>query len=369
MPSVKISKIKVRRGSNDQRKFVTFDQGELLYTVDTKRLFVGTGTLGGEQVVGSKIHQPLTNYSSLSTVNAEIGDLVNVSNRYYQLTSVNYADLGSWSDVSIKIDPVILNYNGSNQLTLKGSSLSASLLNPSTISNGLKITNGILQTKYNTKSLELSATELSLKSGGIDEREINMSTLSFGLTGGSGSKIRVDANPSQFYYVGNQLNYNLTFNKLSSSWFGDGLVYNSSTQTISTSLGRSDNVTLEYNNDNKLSLKSRYNPLNATPPLAKLGIDQYGCVTVNGSSIYGTISGKDIGGSYDGGFGPVSHNIFSGDPSKATTLSALSIFQGIDRTTGSTVTLSSAGFITVDQPITTTSGIIVRKFAIPIFAY
>ena len=52
MPDIKIVKIKLRRGSEIQRKLVTLDQGELGYVTDTKRVFVGDGsTVGGISVV------------------------------------------------------------------------------------------------------------------------------------------------------------------------------------------------------------------------------------------------------------------------------------------------------------------------------
>jgi hypothetical protein len=51
MPDIKIVKIKLRRGSEIQRKLVTFDQGELGYVTDTKRVFVGDGTTTGGTVV------------------------------------------------------------------------------------------------------------------------------------------------------------------------------------------------------------------------------------------------------------------------------------------------------------------------------
>ena len=43
--------LRIRRGTDAQRQTVTFDQGELIYTTDTLKLFVGDGvTLGGNSV-------------------------------------------------------------------------------------------------------------------------------------------------------------------------------------------------------------------------------------------------------------------------------------------------------------------------------
>jgi len=48
--------LRIRRGTETQRTGVTFDTGELVYTTDTKQLWVGDGvTAGGSPVVGSNI--------------------------------------------------------------------------------------------------------------------------------------------------------------------------------------------------------------------------------------------------------------------------------------------------------------------------
>ena len=44
MANVTIVKLKVRRGSDAQRKAITLDQGELGYTLDTKRFYIGDGS-------------------------------------------------------------------------------------------------------------------------------------------------------------------------------------------------------------------------------------------------------------------------------------------------------------------------------------
>lgn len=367
MPTVKISKVKVRRGTDDQRKFVVFDQGELIYTVDNKRLFVGSGTLNGESVIGSKIHPPIINYYSLSTITAEIGDLINANNKYYQLTAFNYNDITSWADVSQRIDTTVFDYDFNNTLTLKTDSISASYINPLTVSNGLKISDGIIQSRFNPKSLELSAYELSIKSGGIDEREINASTLGYGLSGGSGSKIGIKADPYYFYNTNNTLSlstdnlpkYNLTFDKLSSSWFGDGLNYNSGLQKIESKLATVDGVSLVRDLSGQVSIKR--DALSGTNHWGSLVIDSFGRVTSNNSSIYGALTGMGATGPY---VGRPSQSFDGGMLGTTCTLIETKNYSG------NTVVLSSAGFITFEGPFTTTrDGSTVGRFAIPIFSY
>ena len=54
MADITIVKLKVRRGTDAQRKTIVLDQGEVGYTLDTKRLFVGDGSKLGGNVVGKQ---------------------------------------------------------------------------------------------------------------------------------------------------------------------------------------------------------------------------------------------------------------------------------------------------------------------------
>ena len=53
MPDIEIVKLKLRRGTDSQRENVVLEQGELGYTTDSKRVFVGDGFLSGGNVVGA----------------------------------------------------------------------------------------------------------------------------------------------------------------------------------------------------------------------------------------------------------------------------------------------------------------------------
>ena len=50
----RIGKIKVRRGTDSQRKLVTFEEGELVYSIDKKRLYIGNGTEKGGILVSNR---------------------------------------------------------------------------------------------------------------------------------------------------------------------------------------------------------------------------------------------------------------------------------------------------------------------------
>ena len=99
MPNIIISKIKTRRGPDSQRRQVIFDQGELVSTTDTNRLFIGTGNTLGGFVVGSKYHNPITSISSLSTINAEKGDRIDVNT----ITNYQYSHFLNSIKLKLKI--------------------------------------------------------------------------------------------------------------------------------------------------------------------------------------------------------------------------------------------------------------------------
>jgi hypothetical protein len=71
----RIGKIKVRRGTDLQRKQIVFEEGELIYTTDTKRVFVGDGiTIGGIRVSNKNY---ITTVASIPN-NGQYGDIIYV---------------------------------------------------------------------------------------------------------------------------------------------------------------------------------------------------------------------------------------------------------------------------------------------------
>jgi hypothetical protein len=88
--------IKVKRGTEAQRKLVTFADGELAYATDIKRLFVGDGGIGGNPT-SSKTH-----FGSATPTYAISGDLYvdTLSTRLYVLTANDYSQLSSYGLVA-----------------------------------------------------------------------------------------------------------------------------------------------------------------------------------------------------------------------------------------------------------------------------
>lgn len=410
MPDIEISKIKARRGTDAQRKLISLDQGEFAYTIDTKRLFVGNGVTVGGDVVGNKIHPPLINYTTLSTVNAQVGDVCPVNNVYYQLIYPDYTNFSNWQIIRLDVDPVPFSYTANSVLSLNIDSISAAYIDSSTVSNGVKISSGVLQVDFQPKSLELSSLKISLKASGIDEREISSSAFSKGLIGGSGTKFTINADPNNFYFNGSDklalsgyTPFILRFTNLPSTWFGDGLIYNPTLSTISTVLTNVsvDNTILKDGITGEISLntaifgdglsydtvsnsvsanvadvdgvsvlrnslgviKINDNVVASTYPLSKTTIDQFGRTTSQQSSIVSALTGNSTLNSNNSLSAIFNGSIVAAVPGlNITTFTAVSAG-------GTTLTLSSAGFITFEGPSTTQQGQTIQRFAIPIFSY
>ena len=95
MANITIVKLKVRRGSDTQRKAITLDQGEVGYTLDTRRLFVGDGSTLGGRVIGNISVGPFSNITNLSPANSpglQVGDIGYANSKLYRLTSFGYDD-------------------------------------------------------------------------------------------------------------------------------------------------------------------------------------------------------------------------------------------------------------------------------------
>lgn len=211
MPNIRIVKLKIRRGSESERQRVVLEQGELGYTTDTGRLFVGNGTLSGGEVAGAKVHNILTASNTRNLVsNAYQNDIVYENNFLYQLTGTDYSKLSAWAFVGAQVDNDSIEYDASRKVSIKDSGVSTAMLQASAVtidklntnvlytSGGLvyNLTSGI-SANVNSNIFQItSANVITIKEGGITsmevatgaitESEINSSALSRGLTGGSG---------------------------------------------------------------------------------------------------------------------------------------------------------------------------------------
>ena len=92
-------KLLVRRGTNEDRKNITLDEGELGYTSDTERLFIGDGTTVGGNLIGTKF---LGSNPDITVVTGEINDLAfdNDHNTLQRIKQNNGSDALDWETIS-----------------------------------------------------------------------------------------------------------------------------------------------------------------------------------------------------------------------------------------------------------------------------
>ena len=123
MANITIVKLKVRRGSDAQRKTIVLDQGEVGFTLDTNRLFVGDGSTYGGRSVGGKNIGPFADISNLGPDNSpgmQVGDIGYADSRLYMLTSTNYNDsLSGYAYIGNIPDNDSLEFDSDNTLQIK----------------------------------------------------------------------------------------------------------------------------------------------------------------------------------------------------------------------------------------------------------
>ncbi len=281
MPDITIVKIKVRRGSDDQRKQLVLDQGELGYTIDTKRLFVGDGSVTGGSVVGNKNFGIFNLESGLGTVDgAQRGDIGYANSKLYTLTASSYdSSLSGWSYIGPVPDNENIEFTATNTLTVKTSSLDADDIKESAFGSGLKKDGSAIAIDFNTDFLELSSTKLSLTEGSITKREIATTAISGGLVGGAGTQITINVGDGLELTSDNKLQTSPTransvnFDSFNNQAFGNGLVYNNTTKQI-------QNIISELNADNFNLSNSRLSLLNQSISgqyeMSRIVLDNYG---------------------------------------------------------------------------------------------
>lgn len=96
MPERVDAVIKVKRGPEDQRKLVTFDDGELAYSTDVKRLFIGDGVGAGGNPVTIRTHvgTSVPSYALSGDFFLQTNESYSV---LYTLTGNDYANLSAYA--------------------------------------------------------------------------------------------------------------------------------------------------------------------------------------------------------------------------------------------------------------------------------
>ena len=117
MANVNVVKLKVRRGTDAQRKLITLDQGEIGYTIDSKRLFVGDGIMPGGISAGVKFYNATDITTDTTLATAITGDVVYDQSQtlYYILTGGSYNVRASYkplAQITLTQTTNTLNFSG-----------------------------------------------------------------------------------------------------------------------------------------------------------------------------------------------------------------------------------------------------------------
>tara|TARA_R100001463_G_scaffold20223_1_gene49331 strand:- start:29 stop:1060 length:1032 start_codon:yes stop_codon:yes gene_type:complete len=341
---IEIVKLKIRRGTDSQRQVVTLEQGELGYTTDTKRVFVGDGATPGGNIIGNIAHPPITVGSRTLLSNATIGDLVYDNNFLYQLSAADYASAKSWSYIGTRVDPDTFSFDAENKLRFQTNSIAASSLKADVIySQGGLAFNNVegLSANIDDTTIGITATNLlSVINIGVDE--ISRASFANGISGGNGDIISIEATE----------NFTYTSGKLELS----AVPHAALTNTIDT-----DDFTLAAN---KLALKEKF--IATGSPLASVSRDANGLVTTLSSSIFDALTAN--GGDTNAFNGYGNKDNIRNVTVRQTDVNCIS--GNYDRSVVETIVLSSAGFMTLPQGVSPTgSPQTLDRFAIPIFRY
>ena len=93
-----VVKVLIRRGLESERTFTTFTEGELGYSIDTQRLFIGDGITAGGVVASNKFLGITTNKDVYTSV-AQVGDTVfqSANNTLYGYNGLG--ELEGWQNI------------------------------------------------------------------------------------------------------------------------------------------------------------------------------------------------------------------------------------------------------------------------------
>lgn len=157
----RITKFKLRRGTDDQRKTVVFEEGELVYTTDTNKIYVGTGFTSGGIIVANSITYTLTSNPANPTPN----DLFyrEDQKRMYIYDANSFAHY-----VGPEPDETSITFNTSNELTIASAGVTNMHLNYTAVASagGLGLSADGLYVNYDPTKLFIDGSNrLSIQPG------------------------------------------------------------------------------------------------------------------------------------------------------------------------------------------------------------
>lgn len=337
MPDIEIVKLKLRRGTDAQRESVILEQGELGYTTDSKRVFVGDGFLSGGTVLGAKNHPPMYVGTRTDLTDAVTGDLVYEDNLLYQLSGTDAAMLSAWTFIGTRADGTSLDYNA-GILEIKDNGITIDK-----VASDFVVPNGGIEITSTGLSAAVDGSTIFVNGSGQLESSrlyLSASDLSTGLSGGDGAPVGVDVTEA-FTFTGNRLDFakagtdTVDADAIQAAALGNGIEKTPGTGELRLEIIGGD-VMYPFNN-------SEY--------------DSTGRVISTSSSIEQNLSGTDTSGD-----GQIFFGSMDAEAPGATGETIVNVLSGNATGDSVAIALSSAGFIQIDSG---NKG----NFAIPVFKF
>lgn len=185
MANVSVVKLKVRRGTDAQRKLIVLDTGEIGFVTDTgaQRLFVGDGTTKGGISTTMKFFYGSITPPYTSFERAQVGDLVynTTDTKLYILTGSsggfpNYTSPGSYQFIGPTVENRTIEYNLAGNLQVRSQGLSAIHL----ANNCIDTTKGLTRSS-STGPLQVNFDAVSIKAASgvlyVDLANVNAGAL------------------------------------------------------------------------------------------------------------------------------------------------------------------------------------------------
>lgn len=187
-------KLVVRSGSDADRRNIVLDVGEIGYTTDTKRLYVGDGVTLGGVLAGNVIIGQTADFSTITSTPLAVGDLIYVtgSATLYRYTGGVQTLPSSWSAVGRIYSPenTTLVFSGSGNLVKVGT-LSAGNFSNDALGRNLTLDSGRITLSASVavdKITPLGTTFVELPSS----LKIGLSTYKFPLSGATDTFLKND---------------------------------------------------------------------------------------------------------------------------------------------------------------------------------
>jgi hypothetical protein len=154
--------IKVRRGVEADRLVTVIDNGEIIFSNDKKRLFVGDGATSGGIVVGNKFWVT-DSFNSLPEIQKNDFVYKTDTNGFYALTGNNSSQSSSYALIG-GLEFLVNNKSSVNDITYTLPNAEEFVLGGVMVRDGLKVDDGRLSIDYDSTKLELSGNQLTIKS-------------------------------------------------------------------------------------------------------------------------------------------------------------------------------------------------------------